>query len=212
MIVKRGNQLRLISRKGDRVKQMQDGGMVGGPERVNNMFFAAFPEEPEQKSQQEPQSKSGDYFSTLIDRQRYKESRFNPLAESPAGARGLAQIMPATEQYLKERGLIRPDFDAFNPEHSIEAQEIYMESLMNRDWNKGSDEVKTAKALAAYNFGPTATVRVLNAAKEKGIDIYSSLDWIDMLPLETSDYISKILGYNEKFEREYEDAAVSRAR
>lgn len=83
---------------------------------------------------------------------------------------------------------------------------------MNRDWNKGSDEVKTAKALAAYNFGPTATVRVLNAAKEKGIDIYSSLDWIDMLPLETSDYISKILGYNEKFEREYEDAAVSRAR
>lgn len=208
MIVKRGNEMRLISRRGDRVKQMQDGGMVGGPARVNNMFFAAFPEGQEE----EPQPKPDDYFNTILDRQRYKESRFNPLAESPRGARGLAQIMPGTEQYLKERGLIRPDFDAFNPEHSIEAQEVYMESLMNRDWNKGSDEVKTAKALAAYNFGPTATVRVLNAAKEKGIDIYNSLDWIDMLPLETSDYISKILGYNEKFEKEYGDATASMAR
>lgn len=208
MIVKRGNEMRLISRRGDRVKQMQEGGMVGGPASVNNMFFAAFPEGQEQQ----PQSNPDDYFNTILDRQRYKESRFNPLAESPAGARGLAQIMPGTEQYLKERGLIRPDFDAFNPEHSIEAQEVYMESLMNRDWNKGSDEVRTAKALAAYNFGPTATVRVLNAAKEKGIDIYNSLDWIDMLPLETSDYISKILGYNEKFEREYGDATASMAR
>lgn len=208
MIVKRGNEMRLISRRADRVKQMQDGGMVGGPERLNNMFFAAFPESKEE----EPQPKPDNYFNTILDRQRYKESRFNPLAESPAGARGLAQIMPGTEQYLKERGLIRPDFDAFNPEHSIEAQEVYMESLMNRDWNKGSDEVKTAKALAAYNFGPTATVKVLNTAKEKGIDIYNSLDWIDMLPLETRDYISKILGYNEKFEREYGDATASMAR
>ena len=46
-------------------------------------------------------------------------------------------------------------------------------------------------------------MRVLNKAKEQGKDIYESLDWIEELPLETRDYISKILGYNEKFEDEY---------
>jgi len=142
-------------------------------------------------------------FDSILDRQIYKESTGNPLAESPAGARGLAQIMPVTEQYLKERGLLREDFDPFNPEHSKEAQQVYMNNLMNRSWNKGSDEIKIAKALAAYNYGPTATVRVLNKAKEQGKDIYESLDWIEELPLETRDYISKILGYNEKFEGEY---------
>ena len=64
-----------------------------------------------------------------------------------------------------------------------------------------------AKALSGYNFGPTATVRVLNEAKEKGIDIYNSLDWIDMLPEETKDYISKILlESNEDFESQYSKA------
>ena len=230
MIVKRGNKFQLISRKSDRAlgthdtareahaqeaaiqRNMEQGGEIGDPPKLNEMFFATFPEEPGQQVREEPQPKEDDWYQTLLDRQRYKESRFNPMAESPAGARGLAQIMPGTEQYLKERGLIRPDFDAFNPEHSVEAQEVYMESLMGRDWNRGNDEVKAAKALAAYNFGPTATVRILNEAKEKGIDIYNSLDWIEMLPLETSDYISKILGYNDRFEREYSEARSSSAR
>lgn len=224
MIVKKGNRYQLISRKSDRVlgthdtareayaqesairKNMENGGEVGDPPKVNNMFFATFPEAPTE------QPKGDEWFDSLLDRQRYKESRFNPMAESPAGARGLAQIMPGTEQYLKERGMIREDFNAFNPEHSTEAQRVYMESLMNRDWNRGNEEVRVAKALAAYNFGPTATVRILNEAKAKGIDIYESLDWIDMLPLETSDYISKILGYNEKFDMEYEDASRSMTR
>jgi membrane-bound lytic murein transglycosylase MltF len=64
--------------------------------------------------------------------------------------------------------------------------------------------VKQAKALAAYNFGPSATVKVLNKAREAGVDIYNSLDWVDMLPEETSDYIDKILvGDNEEFEAGY---------
>jgi len=205
MIVKRGNKYQLISRKSDRVlgthdtaqdaykqdyaiqKNMAEGGMIeewppSGPLSLQEMY----------------------------DRQIYKESRGNPLAESPAGARGLAQIMPTTEQYLKQKGMIREDFDPFNPEHSREAQSAYMGSLLERDWNRGSDEVRYAKALAAYNYGPTATVRVLNEAKEKGVDIYDSLDWLEMLPLETRDYVSKILGYNDTFEQEYGSYSLSR--
>jgi len=174
MLVKRGKKFQRVSRV-----SMREGGLVDWP------------------------PSGAKSFDSILDRQIYKESTGNPLAESPAGARGLAQIMPGTEQYLKEKGMLREDFDPFNPEHSKEAQQVYMNSLMNRSWNKGSDEIKIAKALAAYNYGPTATVRVLNKAKEQGKDIYESLDWIEELPLETRDYISKILGYNENFEDQY---------
>ena len=142
-------------------------------------------------------------YDELLLRQLYKESSFNPLAESHAGAQGLAQITNITANELRRKGLIPDDFDPFNPEHAQVAQRAYMDSLLARDWNKGSDEVRSAKALAAYNFGPTATVRVLNEAKEKGIDIYNSLDWLPMLPEETSDYVSKILGYNPGWEEDY---------
>ena len=197
MIVKRGKKFQLISRRSGRVlgthdtkqdaykqeyaiqKNMEHGGEVHWPPSG-------------EKSIEE-----------ILDRQVFKESRFNPLAESPAGARGLAQIMPGTESYMKEKGMISEDFDAFNPEDSKMAQRAYMESLLDRSWNKGSEEVKIAKALAAYNFGPTAVVRTLNQAREDGVDIYNSLDWLERLPLETRDYVSKILGYNEKFESEY---------
>ena len=202
MIVKRGKKFQLISRKSGRVlgthdtkqdaykqeyaiqKNMEHGGEVHWPPSG-------------EKSIEE-----------ILDRQVFKESRFNPLAESPAGARGLAQIMPDTESYMKEKGMIPEDFDAFNPEDSKMAQRAYMESLLDRSWNKGSEEVKIAKALAAYNFGPTAVVRTLNQAREDGVDIYNSLDWLERLPLETRDYVSKILGYNEKFESEYYDSPL----
>ena len=202
VIVKRGKKFQLISRKSGRVlgthdtkqdaykqeyaiqKNMEHGGEVHWPPSG-------------EKSIEE-----------ILDRQVFKESRFNPLAESPAGARGLAQIMPGTESYMKEKGMIPEDFDAFNPEDSKMAQRAYMESLLNRSWNKGSEEVKIAKALAAYNFGPTAVVRTLNQAREDGVDIYNSLDWLERLPLETRDYVSKILGYNEKFESEYYDSPL----
>lgn len=202
VIVKRGKKFQLISRKSGRVlgthdtkqdaykqeyaiqKNMEHGGEVHWPPSG-------------EKSIEE-----------ILDRQVFKESRFNPLAESPAGARGLAQIMPDTESYMKEKGMIPEDFDAFNPEDSKMAQRAYMESLLDRSWNKGSEEVKIAKALAAYNFGPTAVVRTLNQAREDGVDIYNSLDWLERLPLETRDYVSKILGYNEKFESEYYDSPL----
>ena len=202
MIVKRGKKFQLISRKSGRVlgthdtkqdaykqeyaiqKNMEHGGEVHWPPSG-------------EKSIEE-----------ILDRQVFKESRFNPLAESPAGARGLAQIMPGTESYMKEKGMIPEDFDAFNPEDSKMAQRAYMESLLDRSWNKGSEEVKIAKALAAYNCGPTAVVRTLNQAREDGVDIYNSLDWLERLPLETRDYVSKILGYNEKFESEYYDSPL----
>tara|TARA_R110000824_G_scaffold94030_3_gene227260 strand:- start:1150 stop:1749 length:600 start_codon:yes stop_codon:yes gene_type:complete len=186
---------RVRDRKTLKFRSYMDGGMV--------IPFHS----PSSSVGDEPPSEEPPNYEELLMRQVFKESSFNPEAVSSAGARGLAQITSITEGYLKEKGLIDEDFDPFNASHSMKAQRAYMDNLMGRSWNKGSEEVRMAKALSGYNFGPTATVRVLNEAKEKGIDIYNSLDWIDMLPEETKDYISKILlESNEDFESQYSKA------
>ncbi|HEY8467070.1 MAG TPA: transglycosylase SLT domain-containing protein [Solirubrobacterales bacterium] len=78
----------------------------------------------------------------LLAAQLMAESGFNPLAVSPAGARGIAQFMPATAAAY---GLQDP----FDPVASIDAQARLMADLLRRF---GSTEL----ALAAYNAGPAA--------------------------------------------------------
>lgn len=202
VIVKRGKKFQLISRKSGKVLGIHDTKQDAYKQEY------AIQQNMEHGGEVHWPPSGEKSIEEILDRQVFKESRFNPLAESPAGARGLAQIMPGTESYMKEKGMISEDFDAFNPEDSKMAQRAYMESLLDRTWNKGSEEVKIAKALAAYNFGPTAVVRTLNQAREDGVDIYNSLDWLERLPLETRDYVSKILGYNEKFESEYYESPL----
>lgn len=70
------------------------------------------------------------------------ESAFLPDAVSPAGARGLAQFMPATGA---EWGLEGDGF--FDPKKSLDAGAAYMQQLMG--WAGGD----TRKALMGYNWG-----------------------------------------------------------
>jgi Transglycosylase SLT domain len=74
------------------------------------------------------------------------ESRFQPRAESPAGARGLMQLMPATADAMV-RELGRPLGRIYDPELNIEAGSLYLLKLLDRF---DGDETL---ALAAYNAG-----------------------------------------------------------
>lgn len=81
--------------------------------------------------------------AALLAAQLMAESNFNPFAVSPAGARGIAQFMPATAAAY---GLVDP----FDARAAIAAQARLMSALLIQFG--GSVEL----ALAAYNAGPAA--------------------------------------------------------
>jgi soluble lytic murein transglycosylase-like protein len=73
------------------------------------------------------------------------ESRFDPQAVSPRGARGLMQIMPFTARWYGVS-------DPHDPRQNIRAGVRYLRSLLDRF---GDPRL----ALAAYNAGPTVVAR-----------------------------------------------------
>ena len=94
------------------------------------------------------------------------ESSFDPLQVSPAGAKGLMQIMPVL---AKELGVSDP----FDPRQNVMAGAGYLRRLLD----KHSGNV--ALALASYNAGPA------NVARYKGMPPFR----------ETRNYVRKIKGY-----------------
>mgnify|MGYP003108577643 FL=1 len=150
-------------------------------------------------------------MDSLLNRQLFTESSFIADAESSAGAIGLGQFTEDTFDYAVSKGWV-PEGKTYedlktDTDLAVSLQEQYMGSLMNRKWNTGNEQVRRAKALAAYNMGPTKLVRKLNKLRKEGKDIYESLDWVDSLNDETKNYVRKILeGGTAEFERQYSQA------
>lgn len=107
------------------------------------------------------------------------ESMFNPAAESPAGARGLYQLMPVT---AKAQGLRTFPFDErADPEKNARAAATLLRRLHGRfdSW---------PLALAAYNAGEGRVGRTLKARNAK-----TFAEIADALPTETRLYVPKVL-------------------
>lgn len=119
-----------------------------------------------------------------------QESAFNPRATSPAGARGLMQLMPATASMVARKKGIPHHINwlTTKPQHNIALGTAYLEELLPEF---GGSYIL---ALAAYNAGPN---RVRRWVKEYG-DPHSSgtdpVDWIEMIPVyETRNYVQRVL-------------------
>lgn len=107
------------------------------------------------------------------------ESGFNPRAQSPAGAKGLFQLMPGTARAL---GLSLLPFDQrTEPARSARAAAGYLRKLHTRfgDW---------PLALAAYNAGEGRVARTLKA---EGAKDFAGI--VGRLPPETRLYVPKVL-------------------
>lgn len=107
------------------------------------------------------------------------ESTFNPTARSPAGARGLFQLMPATARELGLSTML-PD-ERTDPQKSAQAAARMLRGLHAKfgDW---------PLALAAYNAGPGRVQRTLDKHRAKSFAEIASA-----LPLETRLYVPKVL-------------------
>lgn len=84
--------------------------------------------------------------SALVRAIIHAESAFNPEAQSPRGAQGLMQLMPASQDALQIN-------DAFDPVQNIAAGTQLLAQLMQR-YDRDMDTV-----LAAYNAGESAVDR-----------------------------------------------------
>lgn len=81
-----------------------------------------------------------DLSPALLEAVVWQESRWRADAVSPAGARGLAQLMPGTAAYLR----VDPD----DPHANLEGGARYLREQLDRF------DGDLEKALAAYNAGP----------------------------------------------------------
>jgi membrane-bound lytic murein transglycosylase D len=106
------------------------------------------------------------------------ESSFDPSAQSPAGAAGLFQLMPATARELDlSVGLLRDD--RLDPGRNARAAARYLREQHQRfgDWRL---------ALAAYNCGPSRVAGLLKKHRAKTFEGIRP-----HLPVETQMYVPK---------------------
>jgi soluble lytic murein transglycosylase len=120
-----------------------------------------------------------------------RESAYNPQALSPAGARGLMQLMPATAAQLGKRlGIGDPGpYGVLDPELNIRLGSTYIREMLDRySGNR-------LAATAAYNAGPGRVDRWLQDAPQE-FDLF-----VESIPFrETRDYVQAVLSYRVIFE------------
>ncbi len=130
------------------------------------------------------------YFIAAIIRQ---ESQFRSEAVSPAGARGLMQVMPATGEWVARNIRLR-GFDAgklYDSDTGINIGTWYIGSLMKRF--KG-DPVLVA---AAYNAGPEAVSRWSMNGMDRD-------EFVESIPFqETRGYVKKVMQNYAEYKRIY---------
>ncbi len=114
---------------------------------------------------------------SLINAIIWVESRFDANAQSPAGARGLMQLMPSTAAYLAKR-MGESRARANDPEFNIRAGSLYLAEMIS----KFGDETQ---AVAAYHAGPGNVAKWVAAKRE--------------FPEWSNEYVTKVLAARERF-------------
>lgn len=134
----------------------------------------------------------------LLKAQYLAESRLDPDAVSPAGAKGIAQFMDPTWSDMTSELMLPADSTPFDPDYAIPAGAYYMAKLLN-GWSVPRPDIdRYCLALASYNAGFGNLLKAQKAAG--GAGDYASI--IKALPqvtgkhaVETTTYVKRILNY-----------------
>lgn len=121
-----------------------------------------------------------------------QESRFDEKAVSPAGARGLMQIMPSTAKSIaKELKISYSKNNLTNkPHYNVKLGTEYINTLLNK--YNGFYPL----AIAAYNAGPANVNKWVEQYGDprKTKNKEEVIDWIELIPFyETRNYVQRVL-------------------
>ena len=130
-----------------------------------------------------------------------QESNFDVGIASPAGARGLMQLMPATAAQVAKR-LGEPTSAArltTDPGHNMRLGTAYLREVLDKF------DSSVPMAAAAYNAGPNRVtqwigdngdprVRMAGGTPAGGMPMGGMIDWIEMIPFnETRNYVQRVM-------------------
>lgn len=117
------------------------------------------------------------------------ESNFDPTVVSPAGARGLMQIMPATARFVAGKpGAPADRLQLHDPAVNLKLGQRYLNFLASTQ-TVGGDKLRL---LASYNSGPTAFSRWGARIRDGG----DPLLFIEAIPInETRAFVPRVLAY-----------------
>jgi len=124
-----------------------------------------------------------------------EESRFDPQAVSPAGARGLMQVLPGTANRIVQRVKVEAYSDTllFDPEMNLRLGSWYLSSLLEEFRGK------EIGALAAYNAGPHMVREWLAKNPSAPED-----EFVENIPYaETRNYVIRVLSSTQVYRMLY---------
>ncbi len=107
----------------------------------------------------------------LIKAQVWQESRFNPMAKSPAGALGLLQIMPETAEQLGCK-------NSFEPKENLVSGITYLASQYMHLGEIPDATERLKFSLAAYNGGRGYINKALSLARRENGLPFSYAEWL----------------------------------
>lgn len=115
-----------------------------------------------------------------------RESRFNPQAQSSAGALGMMQLMPATAAETIKKFNLKSG-SLFDPQHNVQVGTKHLEELHKL---YGGNLILIC---CAYNAGPVVEkwIQEFGDPRDPQTDV---LKWIEMIPYgQTRDYVQRVL-------------------
>ena len=119
-----------------------------------------------------------------------QESSFDVAANSPAGARGLMQLMPATAAATARKLGVPVSLTALtaDPAYNIRLGTTFLRGLL--DQFDGSVPL----AVAAYNAGPRRAAEWMDTNGDPRDARIDPIDWIELIPFtETRNYVQRVI-------------------